>query len=118
MILAIVGWRHYTNYEEFHAIIKEYWDISNYDKIISGGAQGTDSMAERFAKQYNIPFDKSKYLAKWKTYGRAAGPIRNRIIAKDADYVIIFLSEHSVGNKGMINLCMEEGTGYGIVNIK
>lgn len=117
MILAIVGYRHYNNYHEFKTLVFDFWNRNNYTKIISGGASGTDSLAERFAVEYNIPFDKTKYLPQWSIHGRAAGPIRNRLIVQDADAIIIFLSVKSKGSKNVIQLCQNLSKPYSIVHI-
>ena len=45
-------------------------------ELVSGHAKGADLLAERFAKENDLPIHIIK--PDWKTYGRAAGPIRNR----------------------------------------
>ena len=44
--------------------------------IIEGGADGADRLARVWASRSNVPFVTE--AADWKTFGRAAGPIRNR----------------------------------------
>ena len=55
-------------------------------------------------KRYAIEnrFAVETYLADWKRYGRQAGPIRNREMAKMADFVICFWDGKSNGTKSMI----------------
>jgi predicted Rossmann fold nucleotide-binding protein DprA/Smf involved in DNA uptake len=77
MKLAVVGSRTFNNYEFF----KDKLDQLSVAKIISGGARGADQLAERYAKEKGISFE--IYSAKWKQYGRAAGPIRNEEIVKN-----------------------------------
>ncbi len=102
--VVIAGCRDYNNYDE----AKEYIDfcLSDIRKenniiIVSGGASGADSIGERYAEENG--FEVEKYPADWKTYGRSAGPRRNRQMAEISDYVICFWDEKSRGTKSMID---------------
>jgi len=44
-------------------------------KLVSGGAKGADTLAERFAKELGI--DCEVFLADWNKHGKAAGFIHN-----------------------------------------
>ena len=77
--VVVAGCRDYYNYDE----AKSYIDycISNIRKeniivIVSGGASGADALGERYAKENG--FDIERYPADWQTYGRSAGPKRNK----------------------------------------
>lgn len=48
-------------------------------EVITGGAPGADEFGYEWAIKHNIPAPRIK--AKWTTYGRAAGPIRNGVMA-------------------------------------
>lgn len=69
--------------------------------IISGHCPGPDLMGEEYArlKGYAVEI----HPADWKTYGRAAGPIRNKEMALCADALIAFWDGHSRGTKNMID---------------
>ena len=89
--VIIAGCRNYTNYEQ----AKEYIDfcISNirqkYELIfVSGGCTGADAIGERYAKENGFKLE--VYPAKWKKYGKAAGPKRNAEMVKIGDYFICF----------------------------
>ena len=86
MIVGIVGSREYTNYDEFcdHVdyFVEKYGEIT---KIVSGGAPGTDTLAEKYAKDGKIK--KKIYNANWSKYGKAAGPIRNQKIVDESDII-------------------------------
>ena len=102
MKLAIVGSRYYTDYEKFEKLVLNAlseWD-EDIECIISGGAKGTDLMAEQFAKQFNIPL--KIYNADWGKYGKSAGPIRNAQIVKDATHLIAFPTENGKGTQDTI----------------
>lgn len=62
--------------------------IEGITEVVSGGAPGADSGGEAWATTAGIPV--KRFLADWKSYGRAAGPIRNRKMAEYADAVALF----------------------------
>jgi hypothetical protein len=75
--------------------------------IISGGARGADTLAERYAKEYSIPFELFK--ADWNKYGKAAGPTCNSEMIDRCDEVIAFWDLRSKGTKHMINTSLYLG---------
>lgn len=54
--------------------------------IISGHARGVDSLAEKWAKQNGVKVE--LHPADWDRYGKAAGHIRNKEMAKCADCLV------------------------------
>lgn len=116
--LGIVGTRTYTNWSSFcdHMNKVNLYFPFPPTAIISGGARGTDTLAERYAKTVlNIPIQ--IILPDWKTHGRAAGPIRNKEIVKRSDHVIAFWDGTSRGTKSTINLCKASNTPITIIRI-
>lgn len=105
MIVGIVGSRKYTNYEQFEKILLE--SNIKINKIVSGGATGVDTLAETYAKKYNIPI--TIYPADWKTYGKKAGPMRNTLIVNDIEYLIALPDKDSVGTYDTINKAKTKG---------
>lgn len=108
--IVIAGCRDYTNYDE----AKEYIDfcISNIRReneiiIISGGAKGADALGERYAKENGFAVE--RYSADWDTYGRSAGPRRNKQMAEVCDCVICFWDGISRGTKTMIEYAKQYG---------
>ena len=102
--VVIAGCRNYNNYEE----AKTYIDfcLSDIRKendivILSGCASGADAIGERYAEENGFKIE--KYPADWKTYGRSAGPRRNKQMAEICDCVICFWDEKSKGTKSMID---------------
>lgn len=69
------------------AVINDKWGIAS---IITGGAEGADTLAVYWAMENNI--DYSVYHAEWGLYGRAAGPIRNAQMLEQGkpDLVVAF----------------------------
>ncbi|MCX5569652.1 DUF2493 domain-containing protein [Kaistia nematophila] len=58
--------------------------------LMSGGAPGADTMAWDWGWTNHFPCE--RYMADWKTHGRAAGPIRNQRMIDEGkpDLVIAF----------------------------
>lgn len=76
-------------------------------EIVSGTAQGADKLGELYAQTYNIPV--KQFKPDWEAYGKAAGPIRNNLMAEYADALIAFWDNKSKGTKSMIDLAQKAG---------
>ena len=105
--IIIAGSRKFTNYEKLESEVLGFLDSINSDDlcIISGGAKGADWLGEQFAKNHNIPL--FVFKANWDKYGKMAGPIRNREMAKYATHLIVFIANDSKGSKDMYNVAIE-----------
>jgi len=103
MKIAVVGSRSFNDYD----FLKEKLSLYKIDVIISGGAPGADSLAERYAEENNI--ETIIFPAEWETHGRAAGPIRNKLIVENCDYLIAFWNGKSRGTKFSIDYAKELG---------
>lgn len=101
MKVAIIGSRGFDDYDLLKSKLAEH--INEIECIISGGAKGADSLAEKFALDFNIPT--KIFLPDWKVYGRSAGIVRNKEIVKEADLCFIFWDGKSKGTKSVINFC-------------
>lgn len=62
--------------------------IATDDEIVSGGAHGVDSMAQRYAKENGHTIH--IYYPNYNRYGKGATFIRNRIIVEESDLVLAF----------------------------
>lgn len=72
------------------------------EEVVSGKARGPDTLGERWANQNNVPV--TEFPADWKTYPKAAGPIRNAQMGKYADAAIILWDGQSKGTRHMIEV--------------
>ena len=98
--VVVAGTRSFENWEEFKTEMNnQLKDMENIG-IISGGAQGTDNMAKRYAEMRKLPF--IEMPANWEKYGRAAGPIRNEAMARMATALIVFWDGESRGTLDML----------------
>lgn len=104
--IGIVGSRNYRNYDVFKNRVKkdfDRWGFSLNDiTIVTGDADGVDSLARRFSRDYLNKTIVGEQ-ADWKTYGKAAGPIRNTAIIEQCEYLIAFPSKNGRGTQDSIN---------------
>ena len=114
--ILICGGRHFDEYGAFsetvNSVLNELGIHQDQIELVSGGCEGTDKMAERYAEENGIPI--SVFTADWKRYGRAAGPIRNRQMIdqiKDCDrrYVIAFTGDRTKGTRNTIEIAGKNG---------
>ena len=103
MKITIGGCRDYNNYDEFKKFVDDYIEKMNIDDeivIVSGHCSGVDMMAEKYAEEKG--FVTEIFPADWKRYGRAAGPVRNKIMVDKCDRVIAFWDNKSRGTASLI----------------
>ena len=82
-------------------------------EVVSGTAIGVDSLGEKYARVNDIPTERKP--ADWNKHGRAAGPIRNREMAKYADAAVIVWDGESNGTRNMINEMIRYNKPYYII---
>jgi len=102
MNIAIVGSRGINDYELVKRIFNKYYGESDVSLIVSGGAKGVDTMAEKLADELKI--NKLIFHPDWDKHGKAAGFIRNKNIVENADEVLAFWDGLSKGTKYTIGL--------------
>lgn len=114
MRLLVCGDRNWVDDES----IKEAIVRLNPSVVIHGNARGADSLAGEAANSLGITVE--VYPAQWETYGRAAGPIRNRQMLVDGkpDKVLAFHDdiEKSKGTKNMVKQAEKAGIDVTIYN--
>lgn len=99
MKTIISGSRSITDYASLLLAISKC-DIE-ITEILSGAANGVDRLGERYAKENGLPLQ--KFQANWNKHGKAAGPIRNEEMAKNADALLALWDGKSRGTQDMIN---------------
>ncbi len=105
MKLALIGSRNFCDYADLKQCINRTfieWNITigDIDTIVSGGARGADTLAEKFAKEYNLNIIICK--PNWNKHPRAAGILRNTDIINTADCIIAFPSRSGRGTQDSI----------------
>ena len=103
MKAAIIGSRSFVDYE----YLKEKLSGLPISHIISGGAKGADSLAEKYAIEHNIPITVIK--PDYTKNGKSATHIRNRDIVNSSDTVIAFWNGKPGGTKSVIAFAENSG---------
>lgn len=102
MKVAIVGSRNYTDYQMFKMYVKGFRKVHSIDMIISGGANGIDTLAYQYAVEHGITFvchppkPEDGYPAKFFR--------RNLRIVEQSEIVLAFPMGKSTGTRHSIGL--------------
>ncbi len=108
MKLAIIGSRSFNDYpllnRRLDKLRDDYGDL-DLDAIISGGAEGADSLGARFAHQNNIKL--VEFLPDWQQWGKSAGFVRNKQIITNCDEVLAFWDGVSKGTAHSLKLARD-----------
>lgn len=100
--IAVVGSRKFSNYEQLSRELDSRY--TEGDWLISGGALGADSMAQRYAKENGLPI--LIIYPRWRPNGRydaGAGFKRNKQIVENADIVLAFYQKGHFQEGGTAN---------------
>jgi hypothetical protein len=111
MKLAVVGSRTFNDYELLCATLNPH--LGKIQVIVSGGAKGADSLAERWAKENGVATE--VYLPEWEKYGKSAGFKRNELIVENCDSCVAFWDGVSPGTKSSIDLCKKKGKKHKVI---
>ncbi len=114
MKMAVVGSRNFDDFTRLEGYIDLFFGILEgleaERTIISGGAKGADSLAERYViksnKYHKFPIDIKKeiFLPDWNGLGKKAGFVRNHQIVDACDMVLVFWDGKSKGTAHTIEL--------------
>ena len=118
MRIVIAGSRGFEDYALLEQTLEHILDKQIEPvELVSGHAKGADLLAERFAKENDLPIHIIK--PDWKTYGRAAGPIRNRqmlnYVMEELSLVVAFWDGKSKGTKNTIDTAKSLGIPVEII---
>ena len=83
-------------------------EFENRDiKIVSGMADGADTLAIRYADEHQLT--KILFPANWKSYKRIAGFLRNEDMLSVATHLVVFWDGKSSGTRHMIEIARAKG---------
>jgi hypothetical protein len=109
--VGIVGSRNFTDKKYFLKMVKQFIPVSLDSKtddvvVVSGGAKGTDTLAEQFTIKFYTEepwiFEPEQEIIKKEGFATAAHA-RNQEIVNAADYIIAFWDGKSRGTRDTIN---------------
>lgn len=107
MKVIIAGSRNVTDPRIVDRAVKASGWHMDITEVIHGGARGVDTLAGAWARGFDIPV--RAFPANWREHGRAAGPIRNRIMAEHGQALIAIWDGESRGTKNMIEEAKRRG---------
>lgn len=112
MKIAVIGSREISNIFE-----KDIIDNipAKCSEIVSGGANGIDSLAENAAKMLNIKI--KIFKPQYEKFGKSAPILRNKEIISYADSVIAFWNFKSKGTLNVILTCIKLNKPFKIIKI-
>ena len=109
MKLLIAGSRSITDFDLAPYIPQ------NVTEIISGGADGIDTLAEKYADKHRI--SKHIILPEYSKYGKAAPKLRNRVMVDLADAVLVIWDRKSKGTYSTLIYAQEKGKDLTIISV-
>jgi hypothetical protein len=107
MKILVCGGRDYTDYDRLEDELNLLWRVHGDFTIISGMARGADSLAVRYAEQYDCPLE--KFPALWDVHGRAAGPIRNQLMLDEGKPDLVVACPGGRGTAHMVKIARTAG---------
>ena len=117
--IIIAGSRSIDDYGLVDAAMAQYTaggpNRGRYE-IVSGGAQGVDKMAKRWAERYDCEFtafdpsrpEQTMTNYSWERDGKKAGPLRNQEMAEYGDVLVAVWDGKSPGTRDMVEKALDE----------
>jgi len=115
MKLLVVGSRSIKDSKIVYGYLDIFIKKRNIEELISGGANGVDTIAKQYANDRNIPF--KEFIPDW-SIGKHAGFIRNEVMFKECDVCIGFWDGESKGTKHNIKLSKKYNKPLYMHNLK
>ena len=109
----VAGSRQFNNYFVFYRYINRY--LPKDAIIVNGGADGADQLAAVYSECNGYVYE--AYDADWNRYGKQAGTIRNRELAKMITEAIFFWDGKSESTKELIEFVKQRGIKPLIITI-
>lgn len=113
-VLAVVGSREFPDIPMVEKWMLQY--APQFDKFVSGGADGVDTAALTTWKEiHGLNKNSFKvYPARWDRYGMGAGFVRNVQIIRDATFVACFWTAQTNGTLDDLGLLFNCGTPFNL----
>jgi hypothetical protein len=97
--MLVCGGRDFDDEATVFATLDAYHAVKPISVVIHGAAMGADMLAQSWADKRGV--ESVQFPAKWDRDGKAAGPIRNRLMLTEGkpDFVMAF-----AGGRGTANM--------------
>jgi hypothetical protein len=112
--VIVAGGRDFFNYHLLEEKLNKLFSQKENVVIVSGMANGADSLGIRYAREHNLLI--SYFPALWAQNGNRAGFIRNEEMAKNANACVCFWDGKSTGTKHMIDTAKERNIPIRVIN--
>ena len=116
MKIAIVGGRDFNDYQFLKNELEKFINENKISlhSIVSGGAKGADTLAEKFASEKKV--EMIIFKPNFEKYGRGAALARNTQIVECADTMFAFWDGKSKGTHDSIKKSEKLGKKLFIIN--
>lgn len=105
--ILVCGGRDYSDVEGVFNFLDAIAGEHEVSGLIAGDATGADQIALEWANQRSI--DNSCFRAKWKTEGKAAGPLRNQRMLDEGAPDLVIAFPGGRGTADMVRRAVEAG---------
>ncbi len=103
----------FSHIDSYITFLRSY--ESHIHTINVGDCRGVDTIVKN---HYMLPnYYVNTFRAEWGTYGRSAGPRRNRRMIEQSDFLIAFPDISSKGTRNAIKIAKEKGMSYLVVDL-
>lgn len=116
MNIAIVGGRDFNDFDLLKKVLVEFMGGNQtlLNAIVSGGAKGADTLAEKFADEIGV--EKIIFKPNFEKFGRFGALIRNTEIVENSDVVFAFWDGKSKGTLDSISKAKKMNKILHIIN--
>lgn len=107
MRVLVCGGREFTDWQKLSTELDAMHAQTPFTCVIHGAAKGADEMAGAWAALRSIHVE--PFPADWKTYRRAAGPIRNKRMLDEGKPELVISFPGGRGTANMVKQARAEG---------
>ena len=106
MTVLVCGGRDFDDYTALADLLNSvHLGVAPITKVVSGAADGADSLGEYWAVQHDVPV--ARYPANWKMYGKRAGMIRNAQMLEAEAIELVVACKGGRGTADMVRRSLE-----------
>lgn len=105
--VLVCGGRDFQNTVYLYTVLDDFHKAYQIGAVIEGGARGADRIAGYWARKNKI--DLLIFPADWKTYGKAAGAIRNQQMLDEGKPDVVIAFAGGTGTADMVKRAKAAG---------
>lgn len=114
--VVIYGGRDWTGLETTFNILDKLHEELQFTLVVDGAARGADELGHQWALSRYIPT--AREPAQWNNYGKAAGPIRNKLMLDKYKPSVVIGFPGGIGTSHMTRTAHKYGIEVIIPEIK